>query len=271
MKPDVAKVVPPNGRFAIRDYSGTRYGRLMFTHPGRKINGYRHWHALCDCGNFFETRPFGTAKSCGCLQKDHARKIAKFSFKDLTGQRNGRLMYIRLAGKTPQGRNLWEARCDCGTIKVVSSSVVLSCGCLKNELAAERCRAARQPEHIRIKRAKISRNKYVAKIKQDPLKRMRARISSLHRNALRRINNIKNSPTFKTLGYSAQELAAHIEKQFLKGMSWSNISQWHIDHIVPICTARSEEDVIALNQLSNLRPIWAKNNLSKGPKREFLL
>ena len=100
---------------------------------------------------------------------------------------------------------------------------------------------------------------------------MRKRLSIIHRLALRRVGLIKRSSTFTMLGYTPQDLADHLERQFVKGMTWDNRHKWHIDHIVPISTAETEADVIALNQLSNLRPIWAKDNLAKSDKRTHLI
>jgi hypothetical protein len=54
-------------------------------------------------------------------------------------------------------------------------------------------------------------------------------------------------------------------------MNWENRDQWHVDHIVPLATAKNEQDVIALNHFSNLRPLWAKENLQKGSKLNFLI
>lgn len=97
------------------------------------------------------------------------------------------------------------------------------------------------------------------------------RISKMYRYALKKINFEKKSRTFEALGYKPEEFVAHIEKQFVKGMSWSNMHKWHIDHIVPISTAKTIEEVIALNQLSNLRPLWSKDNMKKNDNIEFLL
>jgi hypothetical protein len=82
---------------------------------------------------------------------------------------------------------------------------------------------------------------------------------------------IKTSPTFEQLGYSAEDFVAHIERQFLKGMGWHNMSRWQIDHIVPVSEAKTENDVVALNQLSNLRPMWADENNAKKDKRTSLI
>jgi hypothetical protein len=100
---------------------------------------------------------------------------------------------------------------------------------------------------------------------------MHGRISRLHRFALARVGAIKKSPTLEQLGYSAKEFVAHVERQFVDGMGWENMRDWHIDHITPISSAGSEADVVALNQLWNLRPIWAKANISKRDRRENLI
>ncbi len=73
------------------------------------------------------------------------------------------------------------------------------------------------------------------------------------------------------IGCSFAELKIHVERQFTKGMTWENRDQWHIDHIIPLSTAKTEEDVIRLNHYTNLRPLWAKDNLAKSDKVEFLL
>jgi hypothetical protein len=47
-------------------------------------------------------------------------------------------------------------------------------------------------------------------------------------------------------------------------MSFENHGKWHLDHIVPISSAKTEEEVIALNHHTNFQPLWAFDNLSKG-------
>jgi hypothetical protein len=60
----------------------------------------------------------------------------------------------------------------------------------------------------------------------------------------------------------------YMEKQFQPGMSFDNygFDGWHIDHIVPLATAKTEEQVAKLNHYTNLQPLWAKDNMSKGAK-----
>lgn len=81
----------------------------------------------------------------------------------------------------------------------------------------------------------------------------------------------KSVKTEKIVGCSLEEFKRHIERQFTKGMSWEKMSDIHIDHIVPLSSAKTESEVLALNHYTNLRPLWAYENLSKGSKMEYLL
>jgi len=152
-----------------------------------------------------------------------------------------------------------------------------------SEDVKDRNRAA-QRRHAKTERAKAAqkardskkenverRRQYNIELRKSEVGAMRCRISCIHSNAIRRLGEIKRSPTMEHLGYTPQELADHLERQFVKGMGWHNRDKWHIDHIVPISTAKTIEDVIALNQLSNLRPLWARDNLSKGDRLEYMI
>jgi hypothetical protein len=83
--------------------------------------------------------------------------------------------------------------------------------------------------------------------------------------------NRSQGRTEKALGYSVAEFRAHIERNFLDGMSWDNHGEWHIDHIIPV------SEMVALgitcpkkiNALKNLIPVWACDNLSKGNRFEL--
>lgn len=75
------------------------------------------------------------------------------------------------------------------------------------------------------------------------------------------------------VGYSLGELVNHIERQFIDGMSWDNYGEWHIDHIIPIASFdfSREGDFDACWALTNLRPLWAADNIQKRDKIEFLV
>ena len=69
---------------------------------------------------------------------------------------------------------------------------------------------------------------------------------------------------------SVDELKKHIEKQFKPGMNWSNhsVRGFHIDHIIPCASfdLTKEEEQKKCFHYTNLQPLWAEENLSKGAK-----
>ena len=95
------------------------------------------------------------------------------------------------------------------------------------------------------------------------------KLSSLYRSKLNKIlGSSKKNTTFDIIGCNPQQLKEYIEKQFIDGMSWDNhgLFGWHIDHIIPLSSAKTEEDLIKLCHYTNLQPLWAKDNLSKSNK-----
>ena len=101
----------------------------------------------------------------------------------------------------------------------------------------------------------------------NPVFRLRLRVSKAVNAGLA---GAKSGPTFALLGYTLAELVAHLEKQFLPGMSWENRAEWHVDHIVPL-DSFAAEDTLTAWALPNLRPLWAAENRRKWYHREFLL
>lgn len=109
--------------------------------------------------------------------------------------------------------------------------------------------------------------------KWNPDREAIARNETIRRSAysllwgtLRRIGSKKLAGSRALLGYSAKELATHIEAQFVDGMSWEDRSKWHIDHIKPVSVFVGEgvTDLMVINALNNLRPMWAAENMAKG-------
>jgi hypothetical protein len=75
---------------------------------------------------------------------------------------------------------------------------------------------------------------------------------------------------FNMVGYSAEQLKEHLEKQFNDGMSWENYGEWHIDHIKPISSfefdSSDDEQFKVCWSLDNLQPMWGIENIKKGNK-----
>lgn len=81
-------------------------------------------------------------------------------------------------------------------------------------------------------------------------------------------NNFSKSKTLLIIGCTPDELKHHIENQFKTGMSWDNYGfyGWHIDHIIPLSSAKDDEELLKLCHYSNLQPLWMLENLKKGNK-----
>lgn len=78
----------------------------------------------------------------------------------------------------------------------------------------------------------------------------------------------KNNTTFEIVGATPEIIKEHIEKQFKDGMTWDNygFSGWHIDHIIPLSSAKTEEEIYKLCHYTNLQPLWANENYKKSNK-----
>mgnify|MGYP000913227399 CR=1 FL=1 len=254
---------------AFIDISGVKFGRLTALHSNRTSTGVK-WTFRCDCGvekvlNAALVKA-GNTRSCGCLRREIT---AAARFRDLKGQRFGRLVVLdRLPERSPHKHSRWRCLCDCGQETVTTTLgrkfSTHSCGCITRENMAALGRASKLPNPV-SRTADYRKN--LKRIRREhPHIAMAERVSRLLCWALSSVGAIKRSATFDLLGYTPADLTAHIERLFVDGMNWSNRSLWHIDHIIPISSARTESDVIRLNQLSNLRPLWAIDNLRKGAR-----
>jgi hypothetical protein len=76
----------------------------------------------------------------------------------------------------------------------------------------------------------------------------------------------RKNKTEDILGCSFEELMIYLKDKFKEDMSFDNYGKWHIDHIIPISSAKTEEEIIKLNHYTNFQPLWAVDNLRKSNK-----
>ena len=113
---------------------------------------------------------------------------------------------------------------------------------------------------------------YYNRKKIDPLFGLSCNLRSLVYNAYKINGFKKNSRTENILGCTFEEFKKYIENQFEPWMTENNQGKytgnynetWQLDHIEPVSNASTIEDVIKLNNYTNLRPLCSKKNLEKS-------
>lgn len=191
---------------------------------------------------------------------------------DRTGQRFGKLMVTRAAGRDRKGCTTFHCQCDCGGTVIASgwrlaSGGRESCGCLQKERvkadrASKRCARCRTVKPIdafaRRKHSKDGHGCYCV-----PCQREQTRTEGSRRSrpdqAQYKSKRYKADPSFRLacqlrcritkvmkggkrclpikdiVGCTLEHLKAHLESLWTEGMTWSNHGKtgWHIDHIRP--------------------------------------
>jgi hypothetical protein len=116
---------------------------------------------------------------------------------------------------------------------------------------------------------KSKHNEYVKKYKkkkrkEDPIFKFKENVRGVIGRGFRDKGFIKESRSYKILGCTYDEFKIYIESKFEDWMTWENYGvdkrtkikpkmTWDIDHIIPISTATTKEDVIKLNHYTNLQ------------------
>lgn len=121
--------------------------------------------------------------------------------------------------------------------------------------------------------ASLSR-RHAERRESDPIYSIKCSIRTCIRNAFARLGYAKSSRTAAILGCSWQDLLDHLASLCYGGMTLDDIlapdGRVHIDHIVPLATAETVEDVERLNHYTNLQPLWAADNLEKADRLDWV-
>ena len=121
-------------------------------------------------------------------------------------------------------------------------------------------------ERYDANRLKYQRMKWAT----DPNFKIRSNVSRRINSAIH--NGSKSARTLELLGCSIKQLKESLEDDFEAGMTWDNYGEWHIDHIEP-CSSFDLTDPfyqkICFNWM-NLQPLWARDNIAKGSKLDWV-
>ena len=104
--------------------------------------------------------------------------------------------------------------------------------------------------------------------KSDPTFKLTVNMRTRLGMFLKTRNIRKTNTTFKIIGCTPEFLKKYLEKKFTPGMTWKNhsLKGWHVDHIIPLNSAKTLEDKYKLCHYTNLQPMWAEDNWKKSDK-----
>jgi hypothetical protein len=135
-------------------------------------------------------------------------------------------------------------------------------------------------ERIQAEAREYSRNNHEKRNAQrrhrrqiDPMYKLQSNMRSGFSRVLSKRSTSKSCRTFDYIGMTPEGFWQYLESQFQPGMTRENYGEWHVDHIRPVSSFDFEGDNLeaALHECwhyTNLRPLWAKDNISKGAKYE---
>ncbi len=117
-------------------------------------------------------------------------------------------------------------------------------------------------------RKKHKNEYYKNRIKNDCLFALKESIKRNIRMSFVRKKISKNNKTYEILGCTFEDFKKHIESQFQSWMNWENKGKyngefnfgWDLDHIIPISSANTEEDIKKLNYYKNFQHLCSKIN-----------
>lgn len=147
--------------------------------------------------------------------------------------------------------------------------VVYSNGCVRYYEQDSFAFSGREKEYMKEynathKKERAARHK--ERIANDALYSFKVGVRKFISHSFKRRKESKAMHTEKVLGCTFDEFFSHICSLFKDGMTVENYGQWQIDHIIPLSTAKTKEDVIKLCHYTNLQPLWASENRAKSNK-----
>jgi hypothetical protein len=104
----------------------------------------------------------------------------------------------------------------------------------------------------------------------NPMQKIKGKLRNGVHRMLRLAKTKKNGRrTTVFLGTTFEDAKSRIESKFRKGMNWDNHGTlWEIDHIMPLSSfdLTKEENLKIANHISNLQPLFIKENRHKRDK-----
>ena len=138
----------------------------------------------------------------------------------------------------------------------------------EEELEKSKLWKKRNPEKVVEYRRGYMSGYEKKRMENDPLYNVSRTVRNLIKCSIYHKGFTKNSRTFEILGCTYEEFKEHIESRWEDWMNWDNYGLyngkencgWEYDHIIPVSSAKCEEDIYKLNHYSNIQPLCSYVN-----------
>lgn len=110
---------------------------------------------------------------------------------------------------------------------------------------------------------------YKKRLETDPIFKLKVNIRRALLKAFKKIGQIKKDQSVTILHCSIEEFKEYIQSQFKPWMNWKNHGiyipglyeqGWDLDHIIPLSSAKTTEELIRLNHYTNFQPLCSNVN-----------
>ena len=118
---------------------------------------------------------------------------------------------------------------------------------------------------------KKANDRIVEKYNSDDFFRLKMCVRAEIRSGFTRKGFTKSETTEKLVGCTLEEFIGHLKATYFRnyGVEYDGTQKVHIDHIIPIATAETEEEVKKLCHWSNLQLLNAEDNLAKSDSLDW--
>ena len=125
-------------------------------------------------------------------------------------------------------------------------------------------------ENIEKIRTNVNRYERERRV-NDPVFKLKGILRRKIREAIFCNGFTKKNHTTEILGCSFEEFKLYLESKFEPWMNWDNYGNWNgiptepntawdIDHIIPLNSGKTEEDMLKLSHYTNLQPLCSHRN-----------
>lgn len=137
----------------------------------------------------------------------------------------------------------------------------------------EKIKKARKWRKNNPERVKLYQQKDYHKRMINPTLKVELQIRNMINTSFKKKGLNKSKRTKEIVGMELKDFYQYLLQTFKNnyGYEWDKIEPVHIDHIIPLATAKNEEGVIKLCHYTNLQLLKAQDNLRKNDKLDWYL